>query len=748
MKHINQHLCRAAALILSMTLAGSCLLPASAAEVAAEKQEVVYANLAGDGSVTNAYVVNIFNPDQAGTITDYGNYASVRNMTSTAPVEIEGDTVTIQAEQGRLYYEGVLEQVQLPWLISLDYALNGAPCTAEELAGGSGALEMHLSIRQNPDCNPEFFDNFALQITFTLDTSKAANIQAEGATAAIVGENRQFTYTVLAGSEKDITITADVTDFEMDAVSINGLPLSIDVEVDDEELMDQVRELLDAIEELDDGAGELQDGAGELDDGAQELKDGVQELQEAAEGDLRDGVDALNDGAGELRDGADALVDGGSALKSGAGELQEGADALDSGLRALNAGVLQVQQGLEMLNSQSGELTGGSARFKEALAQLQQALSGVSDSGEQVQQLVDASDQIKQGIDLLTTGAQELRDNVNYAGYKAVMLENGLDIDALKAGNTEAIRSIEELLGKVSSLENKLQAMGVPTSFLEPIKQQGIDLANQMLLLLKGNNASIEGTEAYLDAVNEQLTTLAAGAEELQNNYAEFDAAIGQLADSLTDLMGRMVQLTAAVNSLVEAYEDLDSGLSAYTDGVAQVLAGYEQVSGGTAELVKGSGALKSGADGLYDGTAQLLRGLVELYDATGTLRDGTGELDEGVETLLTGIAELYDGTVELKDGTSELKDGTGELKDGTGEMRAETDGMDDDIQEQIDDLLASISGNLEEIPSFVSDKNTRVETVQFVLSTPAIRIVDDSDGKEEEQPEPTFWEKLMGLFF
>ncbi|MCI5620960.1 MAG: hypothetical protein MR355_05280 [Lachnospiraceae bacterium] len=74
-----------------------------------------------------------------------------------------------------------------------------------------------------------------------------------------------------------------------------------------------------------------------------------------------------------------------------------------------------------------------------------------------------------------------------------------------------------------------------------------------------------------------------------------------------------------------------------------------------------------------------------------------------------SGIGDLYDGTTELKDGTSE--------------MRFKTDGMDTEISDQIDEMIESITGGNTEVVSFVSEKNTNVDEVQFVIQTEAIEI-------------------------
>ena len=61
------------------------------------------------------------------------------------------------------------------------------------------------------------------------------------------------------------------------------------------------------------------------------------------------------------------------------------------------------------------------------------------------------------------------------------------------------------------------------------------------------------------------------------------------------------------------------------------------------------------------------------------------------------------------------------------GEFRAETADMDSQIDEEIDSLLDSIGGNMDDPVSFVSKKNTHVDSVQFVIQTEGYR--DRTDG-------------------
>lgn len=717
MKQIKRNSGRLLAAGTAGTMLVSLLAPASAlaAEENTPKEEVVYTTLNADGTVGETNVVNIFDLEKAGKITDYGNYQSMRNMTGTEEIQYSTDTVTIDAEEGKLYYEGKPESAELPWDISIHYYIDGKEYEGEELAGKSGALKMKIKIAENPSGDSSFYDGYALQLSVTLDTEKCKNIDAPDATLANVGSDKQLTYTILPGEGADLEITADVAEFAMEAPSINGIPLNLDIEVDEEALMDQITELLDAIEQLDDGAGALNDGVGELQDGAQT--------------ELQGGVDQLEDGAGQLYGGTSELRSGGVSLQSGAYGLQTGAESLDVGVRSLNSGIQQIQEALNTLNGQSAGLKGGSAKFKESLTNLQTELDKVAVTSEDLSALTTASSQIMTGINDLSSGASTLGQNVSVSAYKAVMAQNGLDVDSLSQNNTAAAGNINSLIASLQTEIANLQAQGADTATLESQVSQ----LSSIPALLMENNAGIAGTENYLSSVEGNISSLAEGAAGLQTNYAAFDASIANLANILGNLEPQMTALSDAVDALVSAYGELDGGIASYTDAVGAITEGYSEVSKGVAELAEGSGALAEGSQELYNGTASLLAGIVEIYQGAGTLYDGTGELDDGVASLLAGIAEL--------------RDGAGELKDGTSEFREQTDGMDSEIDEKIDELLESVTGGNQEIHSFVSDKNTEVESVQFVIQGEAIQEPEEEEPEEEEAEPMNAWQKLMNLF-
>lgn len=606
------------AALLAGTMIVTSVTPAMAETAPSSKEEVIYVNLTSGGSVREMYAVNIFDDKN---VTDYGDYLSVELLNTTDNINQNGDKITFSSSADRVYYKGKMKSTIMPWNISIKYYVDGKEYAPEEAAGKSGKMEIYFKVSKNEAYDGSFYDAYALQASFILDTEIAKNITAADATLANVGNKKQLTYTILPGEGIDTVITADVTDFEMDAVSINGIPLNMNIQVKDEELMNKVDELLGGIEDIDNGADELNSG--------------VNRLSDATRDDLQPGVNQLNDG-----------------------------------MKDLNDGVLKIQDGLDELNSKSYELTSGSAQVLSALNTINSQLNS-QEQKDSISQLVSGSAGIKDGITNLTGKLGELQAGVSYAKF----------MDALAAGSNNAItdETISQLKESNTQVAGLLQSIG----------------NNQGAAVVSSNNNVIDGILAginqYLTTVNTNITALYQGAQSLNTEYAKLDAGIRSLAVSVQ-------QLADGVNQLVSEYGKLDKGVNDYTEGVAKVIAGYSQIVTGTSDLLSGSGEL----------------------------RDGTAE-------LVNSIAELYDGTSQLKDGT--------------GEMRDETDGMDTQITDKIDEMVNGITGGDYEPVSFVSDKNTNVKAVQFVIQTESVQIKEADEAAPVVEEKLNFWQKVLKLF-
>ena len=610
-----------------------------------DKEEVVYVNLNNNGLVDKVYAVNIFNSKN---IVDYGDYSEVRNMNTNDVLNYSNGKIVTTNSSDKLYYEGVLENAEIPWNIDISYYLNGERISADKLAGSAGSLEIKISISSNEKCNSVFFENYALQGAVLLDTEKCANIESDEATIANVGSQKQLSYMILPNKGKEITIKADVKDFEMPSISLNGVRFNLDVDVNTDELTDKVKELTDAIDEINSGATTLKDGT--------------------------------------------------STLNGGTSDLLSGVDSLNSGVDSLNSGILKVKEGLETLNSKSSNLTDGSKKILDALNEINLALEKVNVSSESIAQLVSASSDIKKGIDNLVKGAVSLNSNIGYSAYKGIMSSNGLNIDSLQGSNTSEVNDIKSQIQSLTDTKNALIAEGALDGDSKVLAiENAISELTEIIGLLQKNSAAIGGVETYLNNVSTGTQELLTGSNTLQEKYGQFDEAIVNLSQKLSGLGENMATLANAISQLTAQYKTFDTGVNDYTKGVSALLEGYSKIVNGSTEL-----------------------------------KNGTKTLKDGANSLNSGASSLYEGTTKLSDGTGELND--------------KTSNLDGEINDEVDSMVNELTGNLEEVVSFVSEKNTNVESVQFVIKTPAIEK-EKVESVEEKTENLSIWQRFINLF-
>ena len=185
-----------------------------------------------------------------------------------------------------------------------------------------------------------------------LNTKQCKNIKADGATAANSGDNKQLMYNIMAGQEKDITITTDVDDFEMDPISISGVPMSFDINTDDMDtsaLTDKTKDLTDGVKSLNDGAKQLQKQTKNLPNLMTQMTSAITQLNtgssQLADKDawnqIESGFTQIEAALKQMKSGLNQMDQQGLApmiasLENG-GALKEGVESLDQGITAADA---------------------------------------------------------------------------------------------------------------------------------------------------------------------------------------------------------------------------------------------------------------------------------------------------------------------------------------------------------------------------------------------------------------------------
>ena len=410
----------------------------------------------------------------------------------------------------------------------------------------------------------------------------------------------------------------------------------------------------------------------------------------------------------------DKLKDAVNDLDDGANELNDGAKKLDDGAVTLTDGIKTIQEGLDQLNSKSSSLTSGSSEVLSALKTIQSSLNNVSTSSKDLKQLSSASTSIKSGIDSLVKGLKTVDSSIDT--YNSSLKKAGLNsaselaqknkqaisalgitstqrklYSAYTSGGSQAVSAELAKLAQAGDSEAVALYKQVSAGNTDAVTQY-VQAAGKLIsveTLLKADASYIEGSSKLINGIDAQMstssgqTTLMSGAVSLQTNYKKFDASIQDLVSSLNNLMANMTQLKSGINKLTDNYATLDSGIKEYTSAVNKITNGYSKV---------------------------------------------------------------YEGALDLVSGTHSLYKGTTELTDGTGEFKGETSDLDSKVDDEVDSMIDNFAGGDFEVESFVSDKNTDVDSVQFVIKTEAIKK-EEVKVEEEKNEELNFWQKLLNLF-
>lgn len=349
----------------------------------------------------------------------------------------------------------------------------------------------------------------------------------------------------------------------------------------------------------------------------------------------------------------------------------------------LNDGLLLLSDGVSDLSQGSADLAGGSKRFAEGLSELDQNSGTLAESSGQIQ---NALQQINSAL-----------ADMNFSGDEVAALA------ALPDGLRQLADGLNQVAAGLTDLQGGFsEALTALTSAIEMIPQTEINpselyaaiygqeqLETQLSELMRyyGAAKNVQGTfaavEAAFSGVSIGLVDMRTSVQEIADVLESMAAELDESLRSI-DLTEAMTQLSQGLSQLETEYQRFDQGLNRYTDGVHELAGRYPSIQDGLADL--------------SEGTAETSGGLADLADGSTDLAAAARDLPEQIEAGLTDMISPYD----------------------TGEWKPR---------------------------SFVSEKNTDVNLVQFVLRTDPITPASSPDPAPQPPERLNFFQKLLKLF-
>lgn len=458
----------------SQEIAGDISAPVDVSG-SAEKQEVVYASLDNAGGMNSVYVVNVLKAAAGQTVQDFGTYDQVVNLTDTSTINQLSDSVILTmpesetASDTEFSYQGSVPNAQIPWNISITYLLDGQEISAEDLAGKTGSLELRIETAQNQSVDPRYYENYLMQITCTLPMKNATNVKTDQGSIALSGSDVTVSFMVMPDADGNVSLSADVTNFEMSGISFAAIPFSMALDFPDtDSLVSQFDALIDGTEQLHSGAQDLAAGVSSVDaatkqaatgaanlaTGATQMTQGLQKYQQG----LRDSAAAAQDSVSE-EDIADARQNYEAALGEYAAAftvvygqvmtenpqmtqqeaLQAAAQQLagSSQEQAMNAALqsLLTVVSTQIASQGAAEALTGAADGLGSVDDASSLLGGSASLGTGAQELANGLDQLAGGTGELASGVGSLTEGTQALAQETQGIPDKVqaEIDALMA---------------------------------------------------------------------------------------------------------------------------------------------------------------------------------------------------------------------------------------------------------------------------------------------------------------------------
>lgn len=550
--------------IFTAVLAASLVLPSFLVSAAANettqkaefaaKDEVVYATLSPTGKQQEIYVVNIFDVLEAGEIVDYGPYSSIKNLTDLSELQQVGNKVEIPASEGKFYYQGNMDEA-LPWDIAISYQLDGKKISPEELAGKEGHLEVRIRTSVNQKVNPVFFENYLLQVSLVLNPDIYSNIViSDDGMVANAGKNKQVTFTVMPENDGDLSLEADVVDFELQGIEISAVPSSMSIDAPETgEMIKDMKSLTDAIGQVNDGVAEFKNGVSKLNEGVTDLKNGSKQYQ--------NGMAEISGASSELVN-ASASING--ALEAISKGISENADQFDLSLledlnelkeiEDLPAGLTEIGNGLQEMADELTKLRGSYSDAYVSIEKAIEAIPGYTVTEEDIQKLYEVGADRAVVDRLVETHTAALKAKETYESVK----QSFADVDAQLAEIIEFINNTgENMVSIAEGFSSSLDGMDILGSF-EQLQEGLATMSSNYSQFHSGLVSYTNGVSQLAGSYNQLhsgIEELSGGTNELEKGAADLHDGTNELYESTNNLPEQMVE---EIDKMIAEYDKSD----------------------------------------------------------------------------------------------------------------------------------------------------------------------------------------------
>ncbi len=583
------------------------VMPVLAGQALVTVDESMYVNLDYYGNIDKVNVVKGCDLNGQTSFTDYGTYTDITNMSDYTEPVVEGNKVTWNISpdfQGRFYYKGGLDakQVELPWNFDVSYKLNGVPKNADELAGASGLIEIHIDAKFNDSAKvKEYYkDNFVLAVTVIVDRNDCYSLEADGAQKQNIGSNSAVVFTALPGEDGDFTVRIGTDSFETSGVFMAMTPLTgSDLE--------HVKDLKEAKDTWKESGDEMHDSLQQMALSVEAMRDGINSLQ--------NGMNAAESARKTWSGAKDSILDGND-------RSLETLSAVSDQLEAMIPHIETAKEAADTAHDSLGDIVNTVREMQDPLNKLHSALKGIKSGSADMSGQVSPLNQLMQQIITLDATLQASEQAyVTALGTMGVSLQS-VDEDYYLDGDWE-VELYDDRLASASNASSAASAAAAAAS--------GVTLnQGQLLQTLVSKKAALE----KLASASNKLASELSGLLDDVSDAAKYTA-------ELTDSLEMLTEDTAALyDSMDSYYPDLQASLDDSEELLNRTTEAMN-TSISTAAIVQNT--LRNSSDNLDAATRDSIRGTLELLDKSLSVLDSTSSIRHAGVTMKDAIDKEWD---------------------------------------------------------------------------------------------------------
>lgn len=522
--------------------------------VTATYDEAYYAMTDYYGNLTDGSVVKSYRTNGIATLTDYGEYDEVINLTDGTVPARNGGMTTFRLDEkalpGTFYFEGKTTKPfqQLPWTISMSYTLNGVPTKAEDLAGQAGVVEIRLDIVPNERASEYARNNYTLEAMAIFNQDDILSLEAPGAQVQLIGNLRAVLFLGLPGEECHYTIRVGSEDFAFGGMTFLMVPTTLS----------QLEEIAKLSERKDD----LEDNYNKLSGSIDSLLDAMTAMTGSLNASAN-GLEQLNKARGIFSDGKGVIYSGTDALREDLFNLADVLEPVEGQIEALSKTISDSKSTLRSMTNTVSDLKGD-------LKDVESALRDLEDGTGDVRKVFSALGSLRKSLKALQ---EALGGTVKDTSGK---LDETIDKNQ-NVGST-TVNQVKEAHSAYVEKDRK-------TFYQDLLELKGTENAGETAATAAAVIENLEQAKTGLEQYQQRLETLEKALQEATDDVekARIQAEITAVSAEISKLQGTISVLQAAIKE--KGIDKLETAYQAKSQMTFQQFC--QQVLGQSAAVAK-----------------------------------------------------------------------------------------------------------------------------------------------------------------